>query len=157
MADKKISQLTPGTTLVGTEPIPMVQGGQTVATTPNAIGALIKPYKVYTALLTQTGTSAPVATVLENTLGDIIWTIQGVGQYIGLSSGLFTLNKTFILINDNYSSFTIPKPLGKITLDPHPSVNTTLILQTGGTTSVLNNGMLNGMLNNTQIEIRVYN
>ena len=43
MADKKISQLIPGTTLVGTEPIPMVQGGQTVATTPNAISALIKP------------------------------------------------------------------------------------------------------------------
>lgn len=26
-------------------------------------------YKVYTALLTQSGTDAPVATVLENTLG----------------------------------------------------------------------------------------
>ena len=60
MADKKISQLIPGTTLVGTEPIPMVQGGQTVATTPNAISALIKPYKVYTALLTQSGGDDPL-------------------------------------------------------------------------------------------------
>ena len=28
-----------------------------------------RPYKVYTALLTQSSTDAPVATVLENTLG----------------------------------------------------------------------------------------
>lgn len=32
-------------------------------------GNPLLPYKVYTALLTQTGTDAPVATVLENTLG----------------------------------------------------------------------------------------
>ena len=33
-----------------------------------------RPYKVYTALLTQSGTDAPVATVLENTLTDDIIT-----------------------------------------------------------------------------------
>ena len=32
-----------------------------------------RPYKVYTALLTQSGMTAPVATVLENTIGDINW------------------------------------------------------------------------------------
>ncbi len=34
-------------------------------------------YDVYTALLTQTGTDAPVATVLENTLGavTVVWTV----------------------------------------------------------------------------------
>jgi len=55
MSDKKISQLATSTTLIGTELVPIVQGGQTVATTPNAISALIKPYKVYTALLMQSG------------------------------------------------------------------------------------------------------
>ncbi len=44
-------------------------------------GEPVKPYKVYSALLTQTGTTAPVATVLENTIGDIVWTYEGTGQY----------------------------------------------------------------------------
>ena len=47
-------------------------------------------YKVYTALLTQSGMDAPVATVLENTLGDIIWTRQGEGSYFGTLLGLFS-------------------------------------------------------------------
>jgi len=32
-----------------------------------------KPYKVYTVLLSQSGTSAPTAIVLENTIGNIVW------------------------------------------------------------------------------------
>lgn len=55
--------------------------------------------KVYKALLTQTGTSAPVATVLENTLGGtVVWTRNGPGQYTGTLSGVFTNNKTCIFI-----------------------------------------------------------
>jgi len=42
-------------------------------------------YKVYTALLTQTGTDAPVATVLENTLGyNITWGYSNVGVYTAI-------------------------------------------------------------------------
>lgn len=52
-------------------------------------------YKVYTALLTQTGTNAPVATVLENTLGgDIIWSYSNVGEYHGTLTGAFPQNHT---------------------------------------------------------------
>jgi hypothetical protein len=48
-------------------------------------------YLVYTALLSQTGTNAPVATVLENTLGTtIVWTRDDVGEYIGT----FTISPT---------------------------------------------------------------
>lgn len=40
-------------------------------------------YKVYTALLTQTGASAPVATVLENTLGvTLVWSYSSTGNYL---------------------------------------------------------------------------
>ena len=54
-----------------------------------------KPPKVYKALLTQTGTSAPVATVIENTLGGVVvWSYQGVGSYNSTLSGAFTENKT---------------------------------------------------------------
>jgi hypothetical protein len=46
------------------------------------------PYKVYTALLTQSGTSAPVATVLENTTGStMIWVRENTGYY-SLNSSL---------------------------------------------------------------------
>ena len=58
------------------------------------------PYKVYTALLTQSGTNAPVATVLENTFGgDIVWSYSSTGSYLGTLAGAFTSQKTFFYIN----------------------------------------------------------
>jgi len=44
---------------------------------------------IYRALLTQTGTDAPEANVLENSLGDIVWTYDNVGTYIGTLEGGF--------------------------------------------------------------------
>jgi hypothetical protein len=59
----------------------------------------LQPYKVYSALLTQAGTDAPVATVLQNTLGGtIVWTRDSVGTYTGTLAGAFTLNKTWLII-----------------------------------------------------------
>jgi hypothetical protein len=53
-------------------------------------------YLVYRALLSQTGTDAPVATELENTLGGtVIWTRNNLGRYLGSLSGAFTDAKTF--------------------------------------------------------------
>jgi hypothetical protein len=44
----------------------------------------LKPkYKVYTALLTQSGESAPVFTVLENTIGNVYWSYITAGVYTG--------------------------------------------------------------------------
>ena len=53
-------------------------------------------YKVYTALLTQSGTDAPVATVLENTLGVITLQRNELGDYSILSDNLFLDGKTFM-------------------------------------------------------------
>ena len=52
--------------------------------------------KVYRALLTQTGTNAPVATVLENTLGGtVVWSYGDVGIYLAtLSVPILTADKT---------------------------------------------------------------
>jgi len=53
--------------------------------------------KVYKALLTQSGTSAPVATVLENTLsGTLVWTRASAGNYSGTLTGEFVHNKTYV-------------------------------------------------------------
>ena len=57
-------------------------------------------YKVYTALLTQTGADAPIPTILQNTLGaDITWSYAGQGTYNGTLSGVFIEDKTFLTIN----------------------------------------------------------
>ena len=60
-----------------------------------------RPYKVYTALLSQSGTNAPVATVLENTLGDIVWSRDREGEfYADITGNLFTSNKTFTTVTN---------------------------------------------------------
>ena len=61
---------------------------------------------IYKAILTQTGTADPVATILENTLNtNVIWTRDAVGTYWGtLEGGEFNAT-SFILA-------TIAKPTG---------------------------------------------
>ena len=58
-------------------------------------------YTVYTALITQTGTDAPVATVLQNTTGGTIaWSYSNVGIYVAtISDATYTANKTAVLIS----------------------------------------------------------
>lgn len=51
--------------------------------------------KEYVALLTQTGTNAPVATVLKNTLGGtVVWTRNAIGDYRGTLENAFPDDKT---------------------------------------------------------------
>ena len=58
---------------------------------PNGVLNLDNGVKVYRALLTQTGTNAPVATVTENTLGgDVVWTYNAEGTYIGTLADAFS-------------------------------------------------------------------
>jgi hypothetical protein len=53
------------------------------------------PVKVWKALITQTGTNAPTATVLENTTGETFtFNYVGVGVYDIISSGIFNEDKT---------------------------------------------------------------
>lgn len=107
-------------------------------------------YKVYTALLTQSGTNAPVATVLENTLGAITLIRGGVGQYILQSSGLFTMNKTVLFVglpDYNISQFII-------NTDQLNTDDSNIDLECIDASTL--NG-LDGALKNTPIEIRVYN
>jgi len=60
--------------------------------------------KMYLALLTQTGTDAPVATVLVNTLGGTVsFTRDDLGYTLITSTGLFTINKTLFFPSSSYS------------------------------------------------------
>jgi hypothetical protein len=62
--------------------------------------------KVYRALLTQSGTDAPVATVLENSLGgEVVWGYQEPGVYTATISGGFDSDKTFVLATGSNSYY----------------------------------------------------
>jgi hypothetical protein len=102
-----------------------------------------RPYKSYTALLTQSGTSAPVATVLENTVGTITITRSGTGEYTITSSGLFTLNKT---------TFDITPIQGFIKQSALSNINT-IVFETRSTSNVASDELLVSK----KLEIRVYN
>ena len=117
----------------------------------------IRPYKVYTALLTQSGTTAPVATVLENTLGITpTWTYANVGQYI--------INNFFNEINNNkiaifFNGATNNQPPDVCTYQASVFRNTsvnTVVLYTYKD-GAYSNGLLDIGNNYSSIEIRVYN
>lgn len=107
---------------------------------------IVAPYKVYTALLTQSGTASPTAIVLQNTLGVTVtfgYTIAG--QYTVTATGALTINKTWIIFNNiDSNGFTITYN-GK-------SLNDFQILTRNGAGVTTDN-----ILNLTEIEIRVYN
>lgn len=174
---------------------------QKVGGTVSAIGGNTLPYKVYTALLTQSGTSnegfltsgtltigvtyyiagiiepgddftnvgapnnnygttfvatgttpavwthgteldydagAPVVKVLENTIGNIWFFYNDVGNYSVNSNNLFTINKTYILFGGFYGGENWINNYG----------NSSIIELVGSN---------NGVLSNMPIEIRVYN
>lgn len=116
--------------------------------TPSPIG---NP-KCYIALLTQTGTNAPTATVLQNTLGGTpVWSYEGGGSYGVTLSGAWTANKTHVTcgsVYDSANSMTLA-----VAADMNASdTNMTIIriydpVSTGGIDSVLAN---------TAIQILVY-
>ena len=69
-------------------------------------------YTVYTALITQAGTAAPVATVLQNTTGGtIVWTRNSTGRYVATISGAsYTANKTAVLVTFGGNNDNILRP-----------------------------------------------
>lgn len=59
----------------------------------------VQPVKIYRATVTQTGTSAPVATVLQNTFpGTLVWTRNSAGSYNVTLAGAFPVNKVFFRV-----------------------------------------------------------
>jgi len=120
-----------------------------------------RPYKVYTALLTQSGTNAPVATVLQNTLsGTITWSYSSVGTYQATLVGAFPSSKTFFYINSEASYNNGPqiynqkiRQLTRIS-DDIVSLDQTELNFTAG---VFSSAAEANNFQNASIEIRVYN
>lgn len=90
-------------------------------------------------------TGAPVATVLENTIGNIWFSYTSVGDYLINSNTLFIINKTTQFLN------SIPVEEGCLSVNNYTDENSIYLnSQNGGFDRV------DGYFNNTPIEIRVY-
>jgi hypothetical protein len=65
-----------------------------------AVSDILPTYKKYIALITQSTTNAPTVIELENTIGPIVWTRTAVGVYFGTLAGVFTLDKTYVMLSN---------------------------------------------------------
>ena len=110
--------------------------------------AKLPSYKVYTALLSQPGdNSHPTANVLENTLGNIVWTRDSVGEYYGTLTGAFgDGSKVFLNPVLDYSGAVSDK----LVVGRYDTSDT--IFVTYSIADIYTDGLYN-----IPIEIRVYN
>jgi hypothetical protein len=121
----------------------MVINNLTVTGTIN--GDVVVPYKKYVATISQTGTSDPTVTVLENTIGDIVWTRVGLGLYSGDLLGAFlNQDKVYLSLNNTLASVFITEFLWG-TID-NVRINTYDLTATS----------IDGAMSYNTIEIRVY-
>jgi len=129
---------TPTANTTVSVPAPSVDGSYTLA---------LEKYKSYVAVLNQTGTSAPVATVLENSLsGTIVWSYVSTGIYDATLAGAFNSSKTAVFFNKGEVTGTTSGKSGAF-------VNTS---DTVRVMTVSNGSSSNGEVNKATIEIRVY-
>lgn len=108
------------------------------------IDSILPTYQKYIALISQTGTSDPTVIILENTIGNIVWTRSSTGLYFGTLLSAFTIGKTYQII-------------GTINFLTEPVV----IFSSSGVNNVyiqtqINTLLSDGLLDNTTIEIRIY-
>src|SRR3989304_5031810 len=142
---KKISVLTEAPSSLAADLLAIVTGGVTKKITKENF----RGYKVYSALLSQSGTDAPTVIILENTIGDIVWTRDDIGAYLGTFANAFTLDKTFYYVLGKFVS-------GLSTVAPMLQRNDVNSMRLYSSDYFSGND-IDDVLSNTPIEIRVYN
>lgn len=111
------------------------------------------PYKVYSGLISQSGTNAPTLVVLQNTLGQTVTpnAYNLPGRYsLSVSGNILLNNKTWYTITNDNNNRTI------FYIDKSNSLGNTSIV-TIDTYSFNTAGFADGALQSTPFEIRVYN
>lgn len=105
-------------------------------------------YKVYTALVTQSGTSAPTAIVLENTTGaTITFARTGAGMYTAtFSSAVLTTNKTTMSISSTFTDTIGSGGVGSTTV---VNIYTTIVNPSYA--------FSDGRMSSSTFEVRIYN
>ena len=105
--------------------------------------------KVYKALLNQSGTNAPVATVLQNSLGAVpTYGYTTTGLFTFTATGLLTLNKTVIYFGSNISTDDVDAAF----------IQSNSLDEDGFVFSTLDNSTFawNGVLREIMITVEVY-
>jgi hypothetical protein len=147
----QIANNATGQSFAGASDITLKLGTKTVLDSGNYSSYITdsRPYKVYTAILNQSGTSAPTAIVLENTLGQTpTWSRNQIGQYtLTVTGSILTLDKTISIISNGW--------VGTAVTNSHPANANSVVVETFST--IDSSGRLDDLLNKTPIEIRVYN
>ncbi len=123
-------------------------GAITVEDLAAQIGGGSSSYKVYTALLSQTGGTAPTSIVLENTIGSITFNRISPGFYEVLSNNLFVLGQMYLFLGNGNSG------ISEITENTTSSIYMVTRDITSDTPFIPN---VDDLLVNTTIEIRIYN
>lgn len=115
----------------------------------NAVFADALPFKSYMAVISQSGGSAPTATVSYNNLGGtVVWTYYATGMYVGTIPSGFPENKTFCIVNSiNAADVLLKRSYG---LSRVGDGTVMLVTATNGSLS-------DSVITTTPIEIRVYN
>lgn len=116
--------------------------------TPKEFKATVTPKAlVYRALLTQSSTGAPVATILENNLGGVpVWTRNSAGNYTATLAATFTADKTSVVFGANAAGSSLSAT--------SPTTGTVIVL-----TQAIDTGAFaaaDGLLTKATIEIKVY-
>ena len=131
--------------VIGSQIDPITEENKTVQFTVGQIAAFANSYSlgytVYTALVTQAGTAAPVATIIQNTTGaTFTWARTSSGTYtITASSNAFTNNKTILFFNLGEYTFTVNMPWTRTS-------DTVITISLGG----------DGRITNGSFEVRIY-
>jgi hypothetical protein len=125
--------------------------GHTTAANVKTVTLPPQIYKVYTALITQTGTASPVVIVLENTTSaTIAWTRNATGRYIATASAtLFTIGKTLVSLSSGSTSGTD----GKF-LKAEGTASTTIQAIYNHDTNT--NASVDGISAGSMVEFRIY-
>ena len=100
--------------------------------------------QTYVALLTQSGTAAPTASVLADNIGVITWTRTSTGQYLGTPISPFDALNTFVIIGNvehDYLASAYVNSDGNIVVH---------------TTKTQNHAHTDSKLRNSPIEVRIY-
>jgi hypothetical protein len=109
-----------------------------------SVSEMLPTYLKYIAIITQSGTADPLLSVLENTIGDIVWTRAASGRYEGTLANAFPdKNKVYLLNNNTQPNAYIRFFWTSINVVQLRTLDFTNTLQ-------------DGVLDYTTIEIRVY-
>jgi hypothetical protein len=113
--------------------------------------ATVIGYKEYSAAFSQTGVNDPEVSVKKNTLGgDVVWTREGVGVYVGTLAGAFPPGRTF---SPNKFQILSPPTASDLAMSVTVATEDSVSVET---TTYSTGAFIDGALDETLVEIRVY-